>query len=110
MKQKLFFFLYIFFSISAFAQQSKIDSLKRLLSSSKEDTIKVNALNKLAFILQGNNPDEAMGYGKEALSLSEKLKYDKGKADAYNEIGLSFYNKGEYDSALKFHNKSLVIC
>jgi len=110
MKQKLLsFFLFLLLMNISLAQQSRIDSLQVLLSHSKDDTSKVNVLNKLSFNVLGNNSEQALKYGLMALTLSEKIKFDQGKEDALNEIGLSYYYKGEFDSALIFHKKSLAI-
>lgn len=46
---------------------------------------------------------------KEAIKVSEKVKYHKGEANAYNGLGVAYDNKGDYDKALAYHQKSLTI-
>ncbi|MBB6235873.1 signal transduction histidine kinase [Pedobacter sp. AK013] len=56
----------------------KIDSLKRLLNLSKEDTSKVSLLIKLTKANKNNDIASAYKYCLEAINLSKKLKYNKG--------------------------------
>ena len=87
---KLFlFFLITSWSFTTKAQSSfndslKIDSVKKRLQTQKEDSNKVNSLNDLsATALAREDFDNSMQYAREALAISEKLNYNKGKADAY---------------------------
>ncbi|MEO8763608.1 MAG: tetratricopeptide repeat protein [Ginsengibacter sp.] len=68
----------------------KIDSVKKLLQTQKEDSSKVNSLNDLSTnALAREDFDNSMQYAKEALTISEKLNYKKGKADAfYNMVSV----------------------
>ena len=65
-----------------FAQTPKIDSLKNVLKTAKEDTVKINCLNALAWEVKSNDPDKAIQYSKGALTLSEKINFKKGIADS----------------------------
>ncbi|WP_343524602.1 tetratricopeptide repeat protein [Pedobacter sp.] len=56
----------------------KIDSLKRLLKLSKEDTSRVSLLIKLTKANKNNDITSAYKYCSEAINLSKKLKYNKG--------------------------------
>jgi two-component system, NtrC family, sensor kinase len=64
-------------------QDKKIDSLIQVLISSKEDTAKVNTLNRLAIKFKSNNPDTAIYLATEAKVLAIKLDYKMGVANAY---------------------------
>lgn len=57
-------------------------------------------------------PEKALGYAREALTLSEKISYQPGKAEAMQCIGIYFQDrlvnvKGSMDSAERYFNKSL---
>ena len=56
----------------------------------KEDTNKVNSLNELSTnALARDDFDNSMQYAKEALSISGKIDFKKGKADAfYNMVSV----------------------
>jgi len=107
----LFCFCYILLMkpLSLFGQQNKADSLTALVSKSKNDTNRVNLLNKLVFELRNSNIDQARIYAEEANSLATKLNFTKGLAESYGYLGLIFYRYGEYDLALNNHFKSLKI-
>jgi len=65
----------------------KIDPARKVLQAQKEDSNKVNSLNKLSTnALTREDFDNSMQYAKEALSLSEKINFKKGKADAFYNI------------------------
>ena len=79
----------VFFSLSnrpVFSQDKGIDSLKHVLLTAKEDTTKVNVLNDLSqsiSIATRSAPnkqefEKAIQYSRTALSLSEKLEYQRG--------------------------------
>ena len=89
--------------------RSEIDSLKGLLATAKEDTNKVNHLVELCRGYKKINPDFGLIYGKEGLTLAEKLDFKKGIASSYNNIGLIYANQGKYDLALENYFKSLKI-
>ena len=72
---------------SSFKDSLKIDSVKKRLQTQKEDSNKVNSLNDLSTAaLAREDFDNSMQYAREALAISEKLSYKKGKADAFYNI------------------------
>ncbi len=94
---KIFFSIYfIFLSSICLAQENYVDSLKLLVSKSKDDTFKVNTLLQLSKAYISSFPESAMSLSKEALHLSEKLHYLPGKAFALKNIGMVFYNQSRY--------------
>src|SRR5215471_16889659 len=104
-------FLAMLFLLSppAFAQKNlaqhtndDIDSLKRLLSSAKEDTIKVNLLNELSSACIFVYADLSVHYAKQGLQLAEKMGYTKGKfLNIYNLV-LGLSNLGKFKEALDY--------
>ena len=95
----------------SFAQTPEIDSLLTVISTAKEDTNKVNALNLLSEKSgwRMGNYDTAFYYAENAKQLAEKLKFKKGIADSKNNIGIIYDDQGKYPEALKNHFASLKI-
>jgi len=86
----------------------KIDSLTEVLRTQKEDSNKVKTLNALSRQLwQKSNYAEAKIYADKALALADSIVFDKGKVDAYNNIGIIFARKGNNAEGLKNHNAGL---
>lgn len=90
------------------AQPMNVDSLKRLLSR-PNDTTRVNVLNNLCWELRNTQPDQAINYGREALSLSKKLSYSNGLVRAYNRVGVLLVNQGIYDTASKYFQEAVKV-
>jgi len=93
----------------ALAQDTKIDSLKGLIKTAKEDTIKVNILLDLSKRLYSVEPDESIRLGNQANDLAEKLGFKKGVAYALKNIGLAYYTKGKYSETLGYWQQSLKL-
>jgi signal transduction histidine kinase/CheY-like chemotaxis protein len=91
------------------AQNAKIDSLKALLKTTNEDTIKVNILLDLSKRLYSLEPDESIRFGNEANGLAQKSGYKKGVAYALKNIGLAYYTKGKYSETLGYWQQSLKL-
>ncbi|HOZ51084.1 MAG TPA: tetratricopeptide repeat protein [Chitinophagaceae bacterium] len=87
-----------------------IDSIENAIPKLKEDTFKLKVLNYYVGKL-GNlgKTDLALKYGKEALTLAEKLNQPHHKADAYHYIGILHRNIGNYPEAFTYLHNALVI-
>ena len=92
-----------------FSQNAKIDSLLQVLKTAKEDTNKVNALNKISSSLYLAHPDSAILFAQQAAVLAEKINFRNGEANAYGNAGIGYRAKGDYMNALKNYFKSLKI-
>ena len=99
--RQFIFLLLIFTSTVSFAQNSAIDSLKRVLSVAKIDTSKVNAYNNLADQFKESNPDSTAFYARKAMLLAQKIDYDFGLANAFMNSGNSNIIRSNYSQALK---------
>lgn len=103
-------FLWEGLGMGLYAQQTTIDSLQNVLNSAKEDTNKVNTLNKLAgeltLILEY---EKTFNCAIQASILSDKIDYKKGKAKSLTIIGVVYMNQGNYPEALKNYFASLKI-
>ena len=93
-----FVFLFLFFGSSR-SQHQEIDSLFTLLKQSQEDTTKVIILNRLAFRYYQTVPDTALLYARKAMSLAEKLDYQRGIGSSHNSLGFIAYSHSDYPRA-----------
>ena len=85
------------------------DSLENLLTTNLSDSVRVDVLVDLARALWANKLEDSRKIAVEALTLAERLGYQKGIANALNTIGVTYYYQGWYDIALGYHQKSLAI-
>ena len=78
-----FIILVLFFSSNAIAQTSRLDSLKRLLSTQSAQQ-EVNTLNELAnaYVFHYIHSDSCTKYAEQARQKSIQLSYNSGKARA----------------------------
>ena len=106
MKKLLLLLFLFFFGINAFAQQSKLDSLKAALATVK-DTTKVNLLLDISKAYVGADRQQAIGYAKQAQKLAQQHHFPKGEAYALKNIGLAYYMESKYPEVLKYWQLSL---
>jgi signal transduction histidine kinase/Tfp pilus assembly protein PilF len=95
--------------INAFAQAHREDSLRSLITISKEDTNKVNALAALARMYRFSKTDTAEMLAKQGLVLAEKIEYSKGQADCLSNLGVCSYARSNYRQSVAYHNSALSI-
>ena len=105
--KQIFFIIFLAFYQICSAQNTIVDSLKRVLEICKEDTIKVNTFISICQNEYRSYPDSAIFYGNEALNLSEKLDYRKGSANAYKYIGMGYYFRANYIKTIDLWRQSL---
>ncbi|MBN4065999.1 tetratricopeptide repeat protein [Candidatus Amoebophilus asiaticus] len=89
------------------SEQTKIDSLKNIIETTKEDTTKIKALIILSHEYMYTQPDTAYLIAQEAYIEAEKGDFKKPMADAANSMAASFYFRGDYSNALKHWMNSL---
>src|SRR5438067_498915 len=107
--KKIFPVLFLLLPVMCYAQNRQLDSLKKLLQVSKEDTLRVNILLEMNKSAVNANPEEAIKYSNEALVLSEKIHFAKGKALAYKRNGVGYYMQSKYPETLDNWLKSLAV-
>lgn len=102
--------LFFFLSIQCFAQNSQIDSIKKVISASKkEDSSKVNSLLTLSKEYFSISPDNAINYATSAKDIAQKINYKEGIAYAYKNIGIAYYMQANYIESLSNYDKALSI-
>ncbi len=107
MKKYIFTVIIFILSINALAQNN-INSLEIKLKtvSGKERVDILNQLSKRYYTL---SPEKVIKYGRQALELSQKFDYDKGRAHALKNIGVGNYYLSNYDKSLEYYLNSLKI-
>jgi two-component system sensor histidine kinase UhpB len=96
----------LMFSFGARAQNKYIDSLKKALPIQKADSNKVKTLINLSESYKFFAPDSALAYGKRALSISEKINFDRGIFWSIVAINKALYLLGNYALELDYAFKA----
>ena len=118
MKHLLFisflFFALIVFSFTAYTQINlsdslKIESLKKVLQTQKEDTNKVKTYAGLLWEYQWNAPDSALAYSFAALELARKLNFVNGEIQILHSTGEALASRGNFSQALAMQLKTLEL-
>jgi tetratricopeptide (TPR) repeat protein len=89
------------------AQQHKADSLSLLLLKCKQDTEKVNILVNISGILETINPDSAILFCKQALTLSRSISWHDGIIYSMYAVGTYYAIKGDVTRALAYEDSAL---
>jgi tetratricopeptide (TPR) repeat protein len=100
------FFALFFSKIFCYGQSSEFTTIKESLSQISDSLRYVDALNRLATLLYEKNIDSTFYYTRHAREISERLQYDKGKADALNNLGIFFDIKGNLQLALRYYDEA----
>jgi tetratricopeptide (TPR) repeat protein len=96
--------LFLFIHLAA---QQRIDSLRRLLTEAKEDTTRINLINKIAGGYAESKPDSILKYANDALALAKGTNYEKGEIEAMRNLGWGFLMAGDYSKALEYSLEAL---
>lgn len=85
-----------------------IDSLKRVIQSKPSDSIKIKAYGDLCWYYRNISTDSAFVYGNLALKLSKKNNNSSGEAQAYNDLGILFYDTSNFNKAISYYKKAML--
>jgi two-component system, NarL family, sensor kinase len=101
---KIFLFLIPFFQFVNGQNPALVDSLEKVIKTSQIDTVKVDALNKLAWQYRASDSTKAFQY----LNQAEKLALECGDTLGYilslNERGVVYKNRIELDKANYYYD------
>ncbi len=93
-------------AVVAFAQEeTERELLDRLKNANNKEKIKLN--NKLARLKMYDDPQMAIKYAEKALQAAVRMEDKRGKAEAYNNLGLCYYFADEYELLRDYYRKSL---
>ena len=101
----LLVFFFLFFLQTALAQQSEKDSLFAITRSTKNLKILQDAYYHLSFMQE--NFDDNLVYGRKGLAISESLKDSLAIGKFFQNLAISFYFKGMYDSTASYYYRSV---
>ncbi len=96
--------------LTAPAQKNKpvLDSLERLIATQK-DSFLIKTYNELTWEYRTVDRDKAIAYGNKALALSRQTGFLKGVAQSYNDLGILYFDKENYDTAIQLYKQAIVI-
>jgi signal transduction histidine kinase len=99
---KFFLFAFSLLFSQQGLSQSVLDSLLKMLPQMREDTVKVNVLNDIAWEYIEVDLDKADSFSQKAIHLSNTLSFVKGRSSAYNTLGLVYRDKSDLKKALEY--------
>lgn len=110
MKKKLLFLGVLLLSWNlCLAQLAELKSIQTSLPKISDSLRYVDALNRMAILLYEKNIDSTFYYTKIAREIANRHHYDKGKADALNNLGIFFDIKGNFQLALRYYNEGYLV-
>jgi two-component system NtrC family sensor kinase len=107
--RKLFFIAAFLIAITAKAQNTETDSLKKLLVVNEDDVKRVSLLEGLSYAYLASYPDTALKYALEGLQLAKDIDNRKGEAICINALGNVYFHIGDNAKALEYYLEYLKI-
>lgn len=104
----LSFILFLLAFVSGFAQDSKLDSLSKLLPKVENEN-RVDVLAALSLEYNADNKDSVKKYSDEALELARKLNYKKGEGMALYSLAFYYYSNIQFPKAIETIEAALAI-
>ncbi|MDQ2178959.1 tetratricopeptide repeat-containing sensor histidine kinase [Marinifilum sp. D714] len=109
MNKFILLFLLIGLSLSNYSTaQNKVDSLNKLLSTTKDDQ-KADIYSQLAKEYYYKDLKQLIFYARKADSLAVIYQIDSTRIKALNHLCYAYINSGKRKQALDFNNKALTI-
>jgi class 3 adenylate cyclase/tetratricopeptide (TPR) repeat protein len=84
-----------------------VDSLKQLVATAREDTAKVNLLNRIA---AESRAVQQRTFAEDALRLAHRLGYPYGIAEASSALARAWFDLRDFDKSLAFAQTSDSLC
>lgn len=107
----VFLIVWMMVGTSIWAQpknQRMLDSMEKLLPVQK-DSVLVRTLNELTWQYRMVDREKAIAYGNRAIAMGQQVNYPVGIAQAYNDLGIIFFDKENYDTAIALYGKAMEI-
>lgn len=105
---QLFFFC-LFLATNLFGQNKRVDSLVNLLNQTQNEIEKTQFLNAIADDYKSSNPKLMENYARQALQLSQKIKYKAEEGNAFLNLGVSQIISGNYPKAIDYLSQAKLI-
>ncbi|MBX2932244.1 MAG: sensor histidine kinase [Chitinophagaceae bacterium] len=106
----LFIFSITIISFTTQAQKNKyiIDSIENVIKTQSNEAL-VKSYSELTWQYRTVNRAKAIDYGYKGIALAKKINFHAGLAQVYNDLGIIYYDKEQYDSSIYLYNESLKI-
>ncbi|SKA09613.1 ATP-binding protein [Sediminibacterium ginsengisoli] len=88
------------------AQSDEATTLTRSLNHFNDSLRYIDALNRIAMLSYEKSIDTTFVYTIRARAAADRLRYEKGKADALNNLGIVYDIKGNLQLALKYYDEA----
>lgn len=89
--------------------QNKVDSLKKLIAKTTNDSGKVQAIYAYADAFRLKDAIVFKNYIDKGLALAQKLDYTKGIAEGIRRTGIHYRMQSNYDEGVKYFLKALKV-
>lgn len=96
-------------TVSSLSSNNFPDSIQQLIHKATNDSAKVNEMLALSKFYFSSDPDKAIQIANEALEISSRIQFKKGRALAYKNLGIAYYNQSKYVETLNNWQNSLSI-
>jgi signal transduction histidine kinase len=84
--------------------QHEVDNLQKQLSFTTDSMHYTDVLNRLAMLYSEINADSSFYYAGKAYDIAQRLGYERGEADAANNLGIIHDLKGNMQQALRYYD------
>ncbi len=91
-----------------FSQQKSLDSIIPTIKTRKDTLAFDNAMGYLKKLWIQEDYEIALSYEDKLLTLSKKIKYDRGTGDVYNQIGNVYNLTDQYIKAFHNYDKAAI--
>ncbi len=85
------------------------DSVQQLVQKASSDSVRVNEMLVLSKFYFSSDPDKAIQIANDALEIARRIHFDRGKALAFKNLGIAYYNQSKYVETLNNWQNSLAI-
>lgn len=99
MKQLFVLTCFLVGAFALHAQTKDIDSVLNVIKTTAKDSTRAEALADVSWLLKFSDPARAIRYGRQGVEIARKNHFDGLEAHALNSVGVTYWAKGDYDSA-----------
>jgi len=103
----LTFILFVLFQINPLFGNAN-EHIQQILNA-KADTNKVKSLSDLCWDYRFKSADSALIFGQQALQLATQINFQKGIAQAYNDMAIIYIDKANFRSAINYLDQAMKI-
>jgi serine phosphatase RsbU (regulator of sigma subunit)/Tfp pilus assembly protein PilF len=107
--RKLLYILIFLLLVPPVTPQSPVDSIRNVVATTEDDSVKVEALLALSRIFLSRNLQQSIEYGQQAVELAEKNGSLQQRSWALTTLGAAHYYSGDYVHALEEWKASVEI-